>query len=79
MKLTPFGKFFIALVILASAGFIAWSHFSAQLKTWAQGDVERSLSRAMIVSGFGGGRVLGWDFAQHCQEGWDGENCQGGI
>src|SRR5690348_3529057 len=35
MKLTPFGKFFIALVVLAVVGFVGYRKYGGQLKSWA--------------------------------------------
>lgn len=35
MKLTPLGKAFIALVILATAGYIVYRRFGAELKQWS--------------------------------------------
>ena len=35
MKLTAFGKFFLALVILGVLGFVVFQKYGAQIKDWA--------------------------------------------
>ena len=35
MKLTPFGKFFLFLVIVAVVGFIAFKRYGGEIKNWA--------------------------------------------
>lgn len=43
MKLTPFGKLFLALVILGVVGFVAYTKYGDQLKQWAgQGEAKPS-------------------------------------
>src|SRR4051812_28237657 len=35
MKLTPFGKFFLALVVLVVAAYIGYRRFGGELRNWA--------------------------------------------
>ncbi|MEK7729797.1 MAG: hypothetical protein AAB354_15425, partial [candidate division KSB1 bacterium] len=35
MKLTPFGKLFVALVAISVIGFVAYEKFGAELRDWA--------------------------------------------
>jgi NitT/TauT family transport system substrate-binding protein len=43
MRLTPFGKFFLALVVVAVAGFIAYRRFGGSLRDWAgQGEARQT-------------------------------------
>jgi NitT/TauT family transport system substrate-binding protein len=46
MRLTPFAKAFITIVILAVIGFAAWHYKSADLKKWAVGNKGDSTSTA---------------------------------
>src|SRR5947209_1830626 len=38
MKLTPFAKLFITLIILGVLGYAFWHYKGANLKTWATGE-----------------------------------------
>src|SRR4051812_23990762 len=38
MKLTPFAKFFITVVILAVVGYAAWHYKGADIRKWATGN-----------------------------------------
>ena len=44
MKLTPFAKFFITIVILGVIGYAAWYYKGSAVKTWAVGEEQASKS-----------------------------------
>ncbi len=35
MKLTPFAKLFITLVVLAVVGYTGWHYFGGQIRCWS--------------------------------------------
>ena len=46
MKLTPFGKIFVALVIVAVVGFITYRRFGGDLKKWSEDPASKSTAAA---------------------------------
>ncbi|MDQ3262657.1 MAG: phosphate ABC transporter substrate-binding/OmpA family protein [Myxococcota bacterium] len=53
MKLTPFGKLFIALVVLGVVGFVVFKRYGDQVKGWA-GAGEPRVTEAVTKEDFGG-------------------------
>ncbi len=53
MKLTPFGKLFIALVVLGVVGFVVFKRYGDQVKGWA-GAGEPKVAEAVTKDDFGG-------------------------
>jgi NitT/TauT family transport system substrate-binding protein len=49
MRLTPFAKLFITVIILAVIGYAAWHYKGADLRKWATGDKEPSQKTAAAV------------------------------
>jgi NitT/TauT family transport system substrate-binding protein len=52
MKLTPFGKFFIALVVLAVVGFVGYRKYGNQVKSWAGAGEPAGKQEALNKSDF---------------------------
>lgn len=58
MKLTPFGKLFLALVVLAVVGFVVFKRYGDNLRSWSGAKTESSDGKS------GDGQVTRDDFAQ---------------
>jgi outer membrane protein OmpA-like peptidoglycan-associated protein/ABC-type amino acid transport substrate-binding protein len=54
MKLTPFAKAFITIVVLAVIGYTGWHYFKDEIRCWSEPDKCPSKSAANKVSGGGG-------------------------
>jgi len=51
MKLTPFAKFFITIVILAVVGYAAWHYKGTDIRKWATGSEKAQQTGTTAVSG----------------------------
>jgi NitT/TauT family transport system substrate-binding protein len=77
MKLTPFGKLFIALVALGVIGFVGWKKFGDDLRAWS-GAAPRAGAGATAAGGPAGGDVTRDDFA-NIHQGLDDAPRAGGL
>ncbi len=59
MKLTPFGKLFIALVALGVIGFVGWKKYGDEVRSWAGAGAKQEEAKKAL----GGGDVSKDDFA----------------
>src|ERR1043165_9652494 len=50
MKLTPFAKFFITVVVLAVVGYAAWHYKGTDIRKWATGKGETTTSSGAVAS-----------------------------
>lgn len=67
MRLTPFAKIFVTVVILGTTGFILYSKFGGEMRNWASGQAGGSEGSAgssgAVALGSGGNAVDKGDFA----------------
>src|SRR5688500_3134364 len=52
MKLTPFGKLFLALVVLSVIGFVVFNRYGDKIKTWAGAD-KAAVNETLTKDDFG--------------------------